>query len=324
MLAEILVMNTSKNSQNTFLGALNGNLEFSDHIYSLAFKPLLIDKLFKGTSDYLAVSGCPSEQIEADTPVLSRKTMPLHRIQEIKRVIYISAIALKLQKAQQKSPMEIAEAIASYIEPPANFTIHLLPPGWIQFHLNESELAIWLQHLNQWPSQTEATEKLRNPQNRQHLYSANDLFLVQYAHARCCSLLHLADRSGAIALSEPKLSAEIPDMRIISPNPIPWLNARNQLRLVHITERTLISQLVTTLDTLSGFTRENPPTQVVKLATGLSQDFLKFYRANRIWGEIQTENLALAQARLGLIRATQTVLKLLLEVGLALFAHTEM
>lgn len=323
MLAEILVMNTSKNYQNTFLGSLNGNLELSDHIYSLAFKPLLIDKLFDGTSDYLAVSGCPSEQIEADTPVLSRKTMPLHRIQEIKKVIYISAIALKLQKAQQKYPMEIAEAIASYIDPPANFTIHLLPPGWIQFHLNESELAIWLQHLNQWQSQTKTTEKLRNTQNRQHLYSANDLFLVQYAHARCCSLLRLADRSGAIALSEP-LSAEIPDMRIISPNPIPWLNARNQLRLVHISERTLISQLVTTLDTLSGFTRETSPTQVVKLATGLSQNFLTFHRANRIWGEIKTANLALAQARLGLISSTQTVLKLLLEVCLGVFAPTEM
>ena len=323
-LVEAITVNKSTNKYNNFLGLLNKNIDFSDNISSLAFKSLLIDKLFSAISDYLEVSGGLSESIEADTSLLTKKSIPLQRIQEIKRVIYVSAIGLKLQKQAQKSPMKIAEAIASSIDLPSNFTIHLLPPGWIQFHINELELAVLLQHLNQWPIQTEVTEKLRNGQTWQHLYSPQDLFLVQYAHARCCSLLRLADRQGAIALSKPRLSAERSAMQIINPNPIPWLDAQNQLHLVHITEWALISRLVTTLDTLSSFTSETPPAQVMKLATCLSQDFLTFYRANRIWGEIKIENLALAQARLGLIRATQTMIKLLLEEGLGVFAPIEM
>lgn len=316
-------MNSSKNQPNIFQSSLDRNLDFADEISSLAFKALLINELLKATSDYLEISGCPSEPIETDTPVLTKETMPLHRTKEIKRVIYVSAIALKLQKAQQQSPMKIAQAIVPSINLSSDFTIDVLPPGWIQFHLKESKLAIWLQGLNQGFTQSQRTEKLRNTKNQQHLYSANDLFLIQYAHARCCSLLRLASREGLITLSESSCSADTADRRIIIPNPIPWLNVQNQLRLVNLTEYTLISQLVTTLDTLSGFTSETPPTQVVKLATDLSQDLLTFYSENRIWGKIRTKNIALAQARLGLIQGTQTVLKLLLEKALGVFSPNE-
>ena len=296
-------------------------MSFFKQIDSFAFKPLLIDRLLNATSNYLA--DCPSQQIDFQTPVLMRETIPLKRSKEIETAIYISAIAQKLQKSQQKSPIEIAQAIEGAIELSPDFTVEAID-GWIQFQIAESGLGNWLQRLNQWPSQTHRTELPQNRESQPKFYSARDLFAIEYAHARCCSLLRLGDREGLIALSEPTLCDRLGDRQILSPSPIPWLNDRNQLRLVHLTERTLISRLITTLDTLSDFQGKRIPTQFVKLATLLSQNFLTFESKNRIWGDVKTTNLALPQARLGLIRATQIVLKLLLEEALGVMAPTEM
>lgn len=310
-------------SQEYSGGDSQWRMYFSKQIGSFAFKPLLIDRLLNATSDYLAVSGSPSQQKDSHTPMLTRETIPLNRTKQIEKTIYVSAIARKLQRSQQKSPIEIAQEIKEAIDLSPDFTIHAID-GWIQFHLSESALGIWLQRLNQWPTGCQISID-RPLENQQKLYSAKDLFPIEYAHARCCSLLRLGDREGLIALSEPTL----PDphgacRQIVSPQPIPWLNAQKQLRLVHVTERTLISQLIGTLDILSTDRGETLSTQVVKLGTSLSQDFLTFYNENRIWGEVRRKNLALAQARLGLIRATQIGLKLLLEEGFGVVAPTEM
>jgi arginyl-tRNA synthetase len=324
-------MNSSANPDNFGNNYPNWPAEFCHQIGLIALKPILREQLINATSDYLWHSRSLSEGINPQMPILTRENIPLNRTKDIRKVTYISAIAFKLQKAQQQSAPEIAEAIAHKIHLSPDFTTDVRD-GWIQFDLTDTGLATWLQRLNQWSAPTQGTENPSNSQNRQKMLSTlpatfastEDLFRLEYAHARCCSLLRLADREKLIHLSEPGWSGPIADLQIIEPNPIPWLSDRHQLRLVHVTERTLITQLISTLDTLSDFPGQIFGTQLVKLATGLSQDLLIFYSANRIWSEIKTENLALAQARLGLIRATQIVLKFLLEEGLGILAPPEM
>jgi len=330
-------MNKSQNQDNLASHAQKWPEEFWAAIDLFSLKSRFCDRLINATSDYLLATRSPA--IDNQMPILTPSTMPLNRTKDVEKVIYISAIAFKLQKtlqkaqekAQQKAPAEIAEAIGTLIEPSPDFTVHIRD-GWIQFHLSEPGLATWLQRLSQWPSQTHGSENPHQSQNWQKIYATldatnnltNNLFLLEYTHARCCSLLRLGDREQLISLSESSLSEHSTDLQIINPNPIPWLSDRNQLRPIHLTERTLISQLITTLDTLSTCKSEIVTKLMVKLATDLSQDLLIFYAANPIWSKIKTENLALAQARLGLILTTQIVLKLLLEKGLGILPPQEM
>lgn len=301
--------------------------EFSQAIDLLALKSRLTACLINATTDYLLAQARESpgdEGLAEKMPRFLRENIPLKRTKDIEKTSYISAIAFKLQIALQKTPAEIAQGINSRIKSAADFTVYVRA-GWIQFQLTELGLANWLQHLSQWNPQhpdyhqTEQKIDTKDTKLDTKLDNANNLFLLEYTHARCCSLLRLGQREQLI-----KLSGHSTDWQIIKPSPIPWLNEQNQLRLNSLTERTLISRLITTLDTLSKGKNEVTYRQIVKLATDLSQDLLIFYAANRIWNETKTENLALAQARLGLILTTQIVLKLLLEKGLGILPPQEM
>jgi arginyl-tRNA synthetase len=139
---------------------------------------------------------------------------------------------------------------------------------------------------------------------------ANDsLFSVQYAYARCWSLVQLGCREKLIQLQE-----EGDNLFLLSPNPIPWLNCE-KLRFHHPNELSLLSQLIQVVDDLE-FPANNSFVNWGKTALTLSQCFERFWASCRIWGDV--ESLELAQARLGLILATSFVLKLLLEKKLGI------
>ncbi len=133
------------------------------------------------------------------------------------------------------------------------------------------------------------------------------LFPVQYAHVRCCSLLRLGEQEGLITSEEA----------------IPWLNNRQELRFYHPTELCLISELVKVVDELE-WSDSSASMKWEKVGLALSQAFENFWCDCRIWGEVKAHSPELAQARLGLVLATQSVLRRLLEEKLNTFALWEL
>ncbi|MHC5773893.1 DALR anticodon-binding domain-containing protein [Nostoc sp.] len=224
--------------------------------------------------------------------------------------------------------MEFASAIASDISGICGgvFSIQIVPPGWIHFELTHSTLATWLQSLvvgssgggggDEGDEGDEGTIDAPCPM-------PNSLFAVQYAHARCCSLVLLAHREGLIKLREPVPNSSPAFWSVIAPNPIPWLNSDGTLRLNHSDERRLIAQLIQVIDNIE-CPDVGSSVKWEKVALNLSQAFEKFWSNCRIWGEVKITSPEVAQARLGLLMATQSVLRFVLEENLGVFAPLEL
>lgn len=263
--------------------------------------------------------------------------------------------AIKSQnfKTQPPSPSQVC----------LDFSVEVFSPGWIQFRLSDRGLATWLQQLIQISPVLSHGERGQSsyedrgtgdagsrgksllsltPTEYEHPYSpdakipdqnqrsepvnqAHSLFRVQYAHARCCSLLRLAHRQSLINLSD--LDSITPRWEWLEPNPIPWLYGNPQmecepirLRLEHPAELGLIALVLDGTEQLTRLT----PIRALELANALSHGFEKFYSACRIWGEVKTETPQLAQARLGLVAITQKLLRSLLEDQLNVIAPIEL
>lgn len=254
--------------------------------------------------------------------------IPLNRSKDSRGVVYISAIALKLAKIWQQTPQVIATKLVETLKPlcSGDFVIAVSPSGVIQFELTDIALAVWLQRI---PGLSVGTRHCRVPTgiDRSGAYFINVesavsnsaeemLFPIQYSHARCCSLLRMANRDRLIAIGNPNPPATPQIWSLTTPNSIPWLDDNKKLRLVHPAEYNLISQLLTVLDSLAPVIEQynnQKPVNYLKLADSLSEAFQTFYSQCRIWGEVKIENPKLAQARLGLILATQSLLRFILE-----------
>ena len=266
---------------------------------------------------------------------LELQAVPLRAVKDARQVVYVSAIALKLANAWKTPAIDIATVIAANLfcadesndsstnAALENFTVKVVPPGWIYLQFSDLGTAAWLQHLAQAPPWLLQTQIFISPSPRVSK-SPRPLFDAQYAHARCCSLLRLAHREGIVALAKPDLEISPHFWSVKAPTPIPWLDSDQKLRLVHPGERNLIFHLLTLLDDLYCVSRSRHQVDWEKSAINLSQVFLTFYSQCRIWGEVKTENPQLAQARLGLILATQPLLHLLLQDLLGVLAPLEL
>lgn len=260
--------------------------------YYTSIKQLISGYINKALGIY-AYGKCP-QSIKSENIYLSKG-------RDVKEILYISNIALVLEKSEKFSVIEIANAIGSHISTIYNkeFKIKIVAPGWLHFEVLHPFLATWLQHLirnGEALEVGEVGEELAPP-------TPPALFSAQYAHARCCSLLRLAEREG--------LTKGL--------DRIPWLDG-DRLSLNQHKEARLIAELIEVVDRICcdlGFNWE-------KAALSLSQAFESFWSHCRIWGEVKTTSPELAQARLGLIMATQSVLKFLLEEKLGIFAVVEL
>lgn len=250
------------------------------------------------------------------------------------QVTYVSNVAFIYSKFLNTSPLEIATDFATFyaqaeVQQP-DFAISVVSPGFLQLKLTELKLANWLQCL---PLGALVLANLPLPEYPKTLSNKADLFAIQYAHARCYSLMQLAQREGLITLEEisaNQIKSMFPDLicfpeatRVLTINPTQTLlelNDSQQLQLDH-SEYALIIQLVKVVDDLCC-----SPINLdywAKLAINLSRTFADFYSHCRIFSEIKTQRPKLAQSRLSLILATYTVLKLLLQ-RLGVFAPIEL
>ncbi|MFB2936861.1 DALR anticodon-binding domain-containing protein [Aerosakkonemataceae cyanobacterium BLCC-F154] len=255
--------------------------------------------------------------------LVTKGSLLLTKVKENTRTLYICPIAFQLSQSWETSPIDIATQIAdrfSYLSsqelsanPKKYFALKVVPPGWLHLQLTDLGIVTWLQSLaEEQENLLTQNSSTSSPSSSQSPVPSpqSQVFSVQYVHARCCSLLRLAAREGTWGGA-------------IAPEAIPWLNEKGELRLTHPAEGNLISQLLSALDTLyCPESSKNPSWE--KFASEISLSWEKFYSQCRIWGEVKTETPELAQARLGLLLATQTMLQMLLEEGLGIPAPGEL
>lgn len=298
------------------------NYQFSSVKYP-TLKQLLVERLQAALNLYIYNCGITTPQLKFH--------IRLKRARHEAQVLYVCAIALQLSKTLNLPPWEIAQALAELLRQTdgQDFTVQVVPPGWIYLELTQSYLADLLQYLVQTPFRLCCPTRLGEIGDKEDLgdksefQSDNSEFTMQYAHARCCSILQLAHREELITLQPTDADQVSALWQIAMPKPIPWLNSK-QICLSHRAELALISQLLIVLDALYCPCPSRQSINWYKVALNLSQAFQTFYSQCRIWGEVKSQNIQLAQARLGLVLITQSVLRLLLQDYLGIIAPSEL
>lgn len=278
--------------------------------------------------------------------------IPLQALSLNDQRLYGTPLALQWAAAKGQTAAELSRQIVQAFAS-TRFDVCTDDSGWIYITLSDATISTWLDQLTLDPPQRLPYPGVRQQTtpvqsiNAAHLGAnipSELLFPVQYAHARCCSLLRMADRDRRIQLTDPEPEFSPPLWRMIAPSSIPWLTPTGQLRLQHPQEKLLINQLLNFFASFNaGYHRyaylasnlENlaqltpiaypPRPQILKRQLLTWSDcFEKFYRSCRIWGDIQQPDQLLAEARLGLLVATQAVLHFYLSVLLEVVAPLEL
>ncbi|MEA5502571.1 glutamate acetyltransferase [Halotia wernerae UHCC 0503] len=258
---------------------------------------------------------------------IGNKKIPLYKGRDNSRILYISGIALQVSKSHNQQPMEVANAISSYLSKTCSsvFSIQIVPPGWIHLELSPPFVAAWLESLAMGSLREGGNTKEQKSREESlisnvQIHNPARLFAIQYAHARCCSLVLLAHREELIKLKEPLPDTSPAFWSVIFPERIPWLKCDAKLCLNHPEESRLITELVQVVDDLEC----NDIGSWEKAGLNLSQAWENFWCKCGIWGEVKTSSPDLAQARLGLLMATQSVLRFLLVEKLGVLAQMEL
>ncbi|MCL1464384.1 DALR anticodon-binding domain-containing protein [Argonema galeatum] len=308
-----------------------------------AIKHLLLVWLQEAIDSIGQSLGIPAPHIPSDAVVengVKAGTLALYQVKDETKILYVSSIALKLSKLWGIPILDLATAISEELshsnvvqntDSERYCMVEVIAPGLIHLQLSDLGISAWLQRLVGHGKSKVKSQKSKEKGDKEEIiahsrlsHPKSHIFAVQYAHARCCSLLRLAHREGAIALVEPDRDTSPAHWGLVSPNPIPWLTSDKKLRLVHPAERALICHLFALQDNLYCLYPLGREINWEKTALALSDLFETFYSRCRIWGEVKREDLCLAQARLGLLVVTQTLLRLVLQDFLGVSAPLEL
>ncbi|MGF1587708.1 MAG: hypothetical protein ACFCU7_00420 [Pleurocapsa sp.] len=224
-------------------------------------------------------------------------------------IMYSCPIGLDLASAVQMPPPIIIEQIGNLLtSKQANLAagselkllVETVSSGWINFYLDSEAIAGWLKrsqlviaHQTNPRSYSATAGVLLDCGGNQ---TSDNLFAVQYIHARCCSLLQLAAREKAIAIQDFDCSG----WQIIEPQLISWADEEHNLWLTELSAQNLIYRLLSIVDSFGS----NSP-DWVKLAGNLSLDTAIFLADCRFLGQIKQQCPQKAIARLGLIAFVQ-------------------
>jgi hypothetical protein len=249
-----------------------------------------------------------------------------------------SPLPLKLAHQHQAQPETIGSVLIEHIQQRAqpawllpSLWIH--PQGWLYAQFSALALSQWLQVMLESPSPVLEPIPL-NPVSG--ISTDPCWFQIQYVHARCCSLLCLAQTQQIL----PGTALNRDDAKILFPQLIPWLTASHQWRLQNPAEKQILTLLwqLPQLWTSQPFLRGNvlphrgqetsltttlswplPDTLLRRQTATWSEAFLHFYSECRFFTVDPTPDpLALSQARLALVflvqRATAFWLETLLQI----------
>jgi hypothetical protein len=214
-----------------------------------------------------------------------------------------------------KAPLEtIGTLLIQHIQQrnyPVAPKIWLHDNGWLYLQFSDVALAHWLQQGLTLPPTVENGDRTLERGVVDGISANSDVFSLQYAHARCCSLLRLAAETLEISIA-----------REIS---IPWLNAAPQLHFVYPSEMALTRLILQFPHGLGlqkqilgfpgcpfpGVRSEIPESVSAQQLQTISETFLQFYQACRLWGTVSPPELRLA--RWGLVQLTQSILQFSLQ-----------
>lgn len=277
----------------------------------------------------------------------SSKESLLKRVKHSTQIIYSSAIAHQIAAIYDLPVEQITEQISHFVlnntlfssahrdhpsflrDEMGQVALRVMPSGLIQFELEDSAIAAWLDALVHHEfggdeagegdgegegDRAAGTSELAISESELYL----KVFAVQYAHARCCSLLQLAHREGLIVLDSGK--SDPSRWRFVVPQRILWLVSGDQLWLTHPSERQLICQLLNGLDEIFCLQAQRPYQNWLRLAEEISQAFQEMYRDRPLLRDQADTSSDRVWARLGLVMATQRILALVLKQILGIYA----
>ena len=199
------------------------------------------------------------------------------------------------------------------------------PKGWLYAYFDADNLAKWLQTLMMAQPILVLEEPIRGGVDLRSPISADPvIFGLQHAHARCCSLLRLAQQERVLPPHD--LEHFFTDGGLAL-----WQTDSGELRLQTQAEQGLLLALMQFPQSLSpqkmmygccnaavagAETRLSwilPQKHLSKQAMVWSQLFADFHRDCRLFGDVQRNTPQLAEARFGLVYIVKKVLAFLLE-----------
>ncbi|MGD1910348.1 MAG: DALR anticodon-binding domain-containing protein [Rivularia sp. (in: cyanobacteria)] len=271
-----------------------------------AIVQLIYGQLFRVVSIYARTK---------ENTIIEKKDIPLSKGKNDIKISYISGVALRLSKSHNSQPFSIASSIASHLSADWGeyLQIQVVSPGLICIEVSDFVLAVWLQRFIDIPRgrRVDFAPLPLKPGSEKAVMSGLDdfVFSIQYVHARCCSLLRLAQHEKLIDLNQFSLLS------------IP-LDSYGRLYLNHKAERRLISCLVKIVDELEPVIPR--PLKWEGAALDLVKAVENFWSACRICGNLKTTKPELVMSRIGLVMTTQSVLKFVLEEKLGIPACLEL
>ena len=260
---------------------------------------------------------------------------------------YVSTIAHQLAAKLALTPLEVCqnldiplpvltvEAQSSSLKLECWYN----PGGYIYCQLSDEAISTWLNYIHDLPLQQidSSEERLRQRDNISSFseqsveLASGKIDLARYAHARCCSLLRLADGAKLVSISANWQLSQSPWLQNL-------LHQENRLTgrlnpiFEHPIEQRLIQVLMTVLDAIYGHNwllgsadfesdrqssieishRSPKSPNWAKLTIDLAQCWLEFHRHCQVFGDLKSQNPPLAIARCGLTAISRRYLELLL------------
>jgi len=243
------------------------------------------------------------------------KTVPVQLLRRGSDIGYGWAIAQKIAALNHVSAQVSAQHLLPLIQQflagsefPTWLSVpaHVLPhlqvtageTGLIRLVLTDIAIASWCEWVLQTPG-----EIFAKPVPPKGELSPTLEFRLQHSHARCCSLLRLAQREGRIL----DLQTATGYYQWVESQAVVWLDPAQILLLQHPSEVQLIRVLFHGIH----FWQASAPTtfqQRAKIADSLAIAFQNFHRDRPLWANDSAQAQKIQLAQLALLTLTQNVL----------------